>query len=175
MCSYDEATAGLSKMTHEQQPAAARTGFVPAGSSPEELHTRLARRLANGLSGHLGLELVTVRPGYLCLQVMIQPMHLAANGYLHAGTIVTLADSACGFGCFASLPDGATNFTTIELKSNFLRTTTTGVIRAEATLAHGGRRTQIWDATVFDPADRPMALFRCTQMLLYPSGEATTT
>jgi len=145
-------------------------GAPPSVPSPSELYTQLARRLENGLAGHLGLELVAVRPGYLCAQVTIQPHHLAANGYLHAGTVVTLADTACGFGCFASLPPGANNFTTVELKSNFLRTATAGVIRAEASLVHGGKRTQVWDATVFDPADRPMALVRCTQMLLYPSG-----
>lgn len=161
-------------MTREQNPADGGAEATPGAPSPAELQRGLARRLADGLSGYLGFELVTVRPGFLCLQVTIQPEHLAANGYLHAGTVVTLADTACGFGCFASLPEGATNFTTIELKSNFLRTATAGIIRAEATLVHGGRRTQVWDATVFDPADRPMALFRCTQMLLYPSGETAT-
>jgi uncharacterized protein (TIGR00369 family) len=65
-----------------------------------------------------------------------------------------------------SLPDGALGFTTIELKTNFLRTATAGTIACEARLAHGGRTTQIWDATVTDPDGRPMALFRCTQLLL---------
>ncbi|RIK47672.1 MAG: hypothetical protein DCC57_14030 [Chloroflexi bacterium] len=102
------------------------------------------------------------------MQVTIRPHHLAANGYLHAGTVVTLADTACGFGCLASLPEGAHNFTTIELKSNFLRTATSGRLRATATLVHGGRRTQVWDATVVDDDERTLALFRCTQMLLYP-------
>jgi uncharacterized protein (TIGR00369 family) len=96
---------------------------------------------------------------------------MAANGYLHAGTVVTLADTACGFGCLANLPPGAHNFTTIELKSNFLRTTTRGRLRAEAQLLHGGRRTQVWDATVMDGEEQVLALFRCTQMLLYPAAQ----
>ena len=91
---------------------------------------------------------------------------LAPNGYLHAGTVVGLADSACGYGCIASLPDGAYGFTTIELKTNFLRSAQTGTIECEARLTHGGRTTQVWDATVTDPAGRTMALFRCTQLLL---------
>ena len=141
--------------------------------------------MASGLAAHLGIYLVEVRPGYLCAQLEIASHHIAANGYLHAGSVVTLADTACGFGCFASLPEGATNFTTIELKSNFLRTVTAGTLRAEARLVHGGRRTQVWDATVTNVTnanvtnadaantgvqERPLALFRCTQMLLYPEG-----
>lgn len=138
---------------------------------PDELHARLAARLAGGFSAHLGIELVEVRPGYLVTRMQIHPHHVAANGYLHAGAVVTLADTACGFGCMASLPAGAHNFTTLELKSNFLRTATTGTIRAVAQLVHGGRRTQVWDAGVYDPSDRPLALFRCTQMILYPTAE----
>lgn len=134
----------------------------------DEQIAELQRRLHGGLPGHLGLELADVTPGLLTMQLTIQPHHMAANGYLHAGTVVTLADTACGFGCLANLPDGAENFTTVELKSNFLRTATSGVIRATAVLVHGGRRTQIWDATVVDEAQRTLALFRCTQMLLYP-------
>jgi 1,4-dihydroxy-2-naphthoyl-CoA hydrolase len=66
-------------------------------------------------------------------------------------------------------PDGATGFTTIELKSNFLGTALEGVIRCEATLVHGGRTTQVWDATVMSVSTgRTLALFRCTQLMLYP-------
>ena len=132
-----------------------------------DLHTQLAARMNSGLAAHLGIHLVEVRPGYLCAQLEIAPHHIAANGYLHAGSVVTLADTACGFGCFATLPEGASSFTTLELKSNFLRTATTGLLRAEARLVHGGRRTQVWDATVYDAKERALALFRCTQMLLY--------
>lgn len=142
---------------------------TPVTTTSSELQTRLAARLQDGLPGLLGLELVDARPGYLCMQVMIGPHHMAANGYLHAGTVVTLADTACGFGCLVSLPEGARSFTTVELKSNFLRTATSGRLQARATLVHGGRRTQVWDATVVDEDERTLALFRCTQMLLYPS------
>ena len=126
--------------------------------------------MQSGLAAHLGIRLVEVRHGFLCAELEIAPHHMAANGYLHAGAVVTLADTACGFGCFASLPEGANNFTTIELKSNFLRTAIAGHLRAAAQLVHGGRRTQVWDATIFGEAGdaKPLALFRCTQMILYP-------
>jgi uncharacterized protein (TIGR00369 family) len=155
------------------------TNHMPPAVSPD-LSRQLSARLAGGLAGHLGIRMIEVRVGYFCAEMLLMPHHLAANGYLHAGSVVTLADTACGFGCFAALPAGANNFTTIELKSNFLRTTTSGTLRAEARLVHGGRRTQVWDATVSEVAGpdaaengaeaeaRALALFRCTQMILYP-------
>ena len=94
---------------------------------------------------------------------------MAPNGYLHAATVIALADTSCGYGTFASLPEGARGFTTIELKSNFLGTVREGAIACEATLTHGGRTTQVWDARITDEATaRVIALFRCTQILLYP-------
>jgi uncharacterized protein (TIGR00369 family) len=92
--------------------------------------------------------------------------HMAPHGYLHAASVVALADTSCGYGCLLNLPEGGTGFTTIELKANFLRTAREGTIRCEARLVHGGRTTQIWDATVTTPDGREMALFRCTQLVL---------
>jgi uncharacterized protein (TIGR00369 family) len=99
----------------------------------------------------------------------IRPEMLAPNGYLHAAAVIALADTACGYGTMTNLPEGAYAFTTIELKSNFLGTATDGTISCEAKLLHGGRTTQVWDATVTnDTTSKTMALFRCTQLLLYP-------
>jgi 1,4-dihydroxy-2-naphthoyl-CoA hydrolase len=96
---------------------------------------------------------------------------LAPNGYLHAAAVIALADTASGYGCVAALPDGATGFTTIELKANFLGTATEGAVRCEAMCVHGGRTTQVWDATVTsEETGKTVALFRCTQLLLYGAG-----
>ena len=94
---------------------------------------------------------------------------MAPNGYLHAGTVVTLADTSCGYGCYATLPDGASGFTTIELKSNHLGTARDGTIVCAAKAAHLGKTTQVWDAVVTHrESNKTIALFRCTQMILYP-------
>jgi uncharacterized protein (TIGR00369 family) len=114
----------------------------------------------------LGIEFDVVENGFARARLPLRDELLAPNGYLHAGTVVSLADSACGYGCIASLPDGASGFTTIELKTNFLRSALEGTIACEARLVHGGRTTQLWDATVTDPDGRTMALFRCTQLIL---------
>ena len=93
----------------------------------------------------------------------------APHGYLHGGAVVALADTACGYGCVASLPEGATGFTTIELKANYLGTVQDGPVVADARLVHGGHRTQVWDAVVSDEVTgRTISLVRCTQMVLYP-------
>jgi 1,4-dihydroxy-2-naphthoyl-CoA hydrolase len=156
---------GIGRPVHDQE--ATRTSAGPA--SEDALFERLAARLRDGLPGHLAMELVTLGAGRAVMQMQIQPFHTAANGYLHAGSVIALADTACGFGCFANLPDGAHNFTTVELKSNFLSTALDGVIMAHAMLRHGGKRTQILDAEVRDLQERVLALFRCTQMILYPT------
>jgi 1,4-dihydroxy-2-naphthoyl-CoA hydrolase len=116
-----------------------------------------------------GIEFTAVEPKRVTARLVIRGEHLAPNSYLHAASVVALADTACGYGCVASLPEGANSFTTIELKTNFLGTAREGAIRVEAKLVHGGGATQVWDATVMEEAtDRVLALFRCTQMILYP-------
>jgi uncharacterized protein (TIGR00369 family) len=121
---------------------------------------------AGFLPALLGVEIDHVEHGLVRSHLDIQPHHLAPNDYLHAATVVGLADTSCGYGCLLSLPEGGTGFTTIELKANFLRTAREGTIACEATLVHGGRTTQLWDATVTTPEGTPMALFRCTQLVL---------
>jgi 1,4-dihydroxy-2-naphthoyl-CoA hydrolase len=116
--------------------------------------------------GHIGVEIESVEDGVVRGRMELGDHHLAPNGYLHAAAVIGLADTACGYGSILSLPEGGIGFTTIELKTNFLRSVRQGTITCEATLVHGGRTTQIWDATVRDPGGRAMALFRCTQLVL---------
>ncbi|MDQ3638381.1 MAG: PaaI family thioesterase [Actinomycetota bacterium] len=121
------------------------------------------------LPGLIGVEILEAEEGRLASRLELRDELLAPNGYLHAATIIALADTSCGYGCFVNLPEGAEGFTTVELKSNFLGTKREGVLGCEATLAHGGRTTQVWDATVTDEeSGKKLALFRCTQMILYP-------
>jgi uncharacterized protein (TIGR00369 family) len=122
---------------------------------------------SSGFPGLLGIDFREAGDGYCRARLELTDEHMAPNGYLHAGTVVGFADSACGYGCILNLPEGATGFTTIELKTNFLRTAQAGTtIEAEAALAHGGRTTQLWDATVSDSEGKTMALFRATQLIL---------
>ena len=135
--------------------------------SPEDM-TRFG---ASSLPGFLGIEIVSVSGGEVAARLEVKPHHLAPNGYLHAGTIVTLADTAAGYACVANLPEGANGFTTIELKSNHLGTARDGAISCVAKPAHLGRTTQVWDVLVVNEANgKTIAMFRCTQMILYPKA-----
>jgi uncharacterized protein (TIGR00369 family) len=133
-------------------------------SLPEELN----KRGTGTLPGLIGVEILEAEKGRLASRLDLREELLAPNGYLHAATVIALADTSCGYGCFVNLPDEAEGFTTVELKSNFLGTKREGIIECEATLVHGGRATQVWDATVTDnESGKKLALFRCTQMILY--------
>ena len=121
------------------------------------------------LPGLVGVVVDSVERGELRSHLDLRENHQAPNGFLHAATVIALADTSSGYGCVASLPEGARGFTTIELKSNFLGTANEGTITCVARLTHGGRTTQVWDAEVRHAAtDAVIALFRCTQMILYP-------
>jgi uncharacterized protein (TIGR00369 family) len=126
-------------------------------------------RSAGHLPGLLGLRILTLTPEGLESRLEVRKELMAPNGFLHAATVIALADTSCGYACAANLPQGASGFTTLELKSNFLGTTREGAIFCRATPAHLGRTTQVWDAQVtIEGTDRKIALFRCTQMVLWP-------
>ncbi len=121
------------------------------------------------LPGLIGIRLAKAERGLAVAELEVRKELLAPNGYLHAGTVVTLADTACGVGCLHSLPEGASGFTTIELKANFLGTAVEGRLDCRAIAEHLGKATQLWDAVVVRrETGKTIALFRCTQMILRP-------
>jgi 1,4-dihydroxy-2-naphthoyl-CoA hydrolase len=135
---------------------------------PEQIAALMNRKSEGYLTGLLGFTLVSVSKERVLARMEIEKHHLAPNGYLHAASVIALADSTCGFAVSMYLPEGAEGFTTIELKTNFLGTARSGFILCEGTPAHIGRRTQVWDARVWDGiSSRHIALFRCTQMVFF--------
>jgi uncharacterized protein (TIGR00369 family) len=123
------------------------------------------------LPGHLGMTFLKVEPGEVVARMPVRKALEAWNGFLHAGAIVSLADTCCGYGTVRSLPEDASGFTTVELKSNHLGTALEGSIECHARPVHLGRTTQVWDATVsVAGGGKTIALFRCTQMVLWPKA-----
>jgi 1,4-dihydroxy-2-naphthoyl-CoA hydrolase len=123
---------------------------------------------ARKLPGYLGIVITQVRESQVIGELPVTESVMSPNGFLHAGTIVTLADTVAGCGCLAHLPAEATGFTTIELKSNHLSTAHDGTIVGVATPIHLGKSTQVWDANVTHrETGRTLAVFRCTQLILY--------
>ena len=129
-----------------------------------------AERQKGTLPGDLGIEWDEVATGKASGRLTVEKKHMAPNGFMHAASVIALVDSACGYACVASLPEGATGFTTIEIKANYLGTAKIGeTVACQARLVHGGRMTQVWDAeAVNETTGKTMALFRCTQMVLWP-------
>jgi len=135
-----------------------------AGCLDPETWTRFG---AEHLPGLVGMQVVAVTPERFEGRLEVRPELLAPNGFLHAATVIALADTCCGYATVVNLPTGSDGFTTLELKSNFFGTARDGAIRCVATPLHRGRTTQAWDASVTREADgRPLAAFRCTQLLL---------
>jgi len=133
--------------------------------SIDENLTRMGEGLLPGL---LGIEVISVTPGESIMRMKVARKLLAPNGFLHAASVVGLADTAAGYGTVASLPKGAKGFTTIELKSNFTGTAREGTLHCHATATHSGRMTQVWDAKVtHEQTGKTIAHFRCTQMILF--------
>lgn len=121
------------------------------------------------LPGLVGLQILTMTEQGVDSRLEVRKDLMAPNGFLHAATVIALADTSCGYGCVAQLPQGASGFTTLELKANFLGTTREGAILCRARPVHLGRTTQVWDAEVsVEGAERKIAFFRCTQMVLWP-------
>ena len=138
---------------------------MPTTITPEQFN----QRGAANLPGHLGIVIRHVDAQEVRSEMPVTTALMAPNGFLHAGSVVTLADTSCGYGCVANLPAGASGFTTVELKSNHLGTALEGSIECVATPVHLGGTTQVWDAVVTHrETGRTIALFRCTQMVLYP-------
>lgn len=124
-------------------------------------------KFRNRLPELIGMRISEVAPKRVTAQLDVREELLAPNGYLHGASVVALADTACGCGTIAHLPDGVKGFATIELKCNFLNTVREGSVICEARLEHEGRRTHVWDAVVKDgKTGKTIALFRCTQMIL---------
>lgn len=138
---------------------------------PEISVAELNSRGGEYLPGFLGVEMVELAEKRLTSRMPVKKLHFAPNDFLHAASIVALADTTCGYATIAHLPEGAESFTTIELKSNHLGTVRDGAVACVATAQHLGRTTQVWDAVVSDETTgRTIALFRCTQMILWPKG-----
>ena len=129
------------------------------------------QRGADCLPGLVGFEMVSIGEDRITCRLEVKRELMAPNGFLHAAAVIALADTACGYGVFAHLPEGAVSFATVELKANFIGTVRDGAIRCEAVPAHLGGTTQVWDAVVSDEVSgKRIALFRCTQLLLMQRG-----
>lgn len=123
-----------------------------------------------GLPELLGMKVVTEGEHWLEMSMPVDERHSRPGvAGAHAGSLVSLADTACGFGCLNSLPTGAAGFSTIELKANLIGVIVNGDVVCRASAEHLGRTTQVWRAVVTNMATgKTLAIFHCTQLVLWP-------
>jgi len=121
------------------------------------------------LPGLLGLEILTCTAERVTGRIQVTRPLIAGTGFLWAPVVIALADTLCAYGTGEARPPESRSFTTVELKTNFVGTVAEGgVIFGQATPAHRGRSTQVWDAVISNEATtKTIALFRCTQLILY--------
>ncbi|MGA9794078.1 MAG: PaaI family thioesterase [Rhizomicrobium sp.] len=124
-----------------------------------------------GLPHMLGVVVTETAAGRVAGRLPVKKELIAGNGALWAPAIVALADVLCAYGVGTIWPEGASAFTTVELKCNFMGTLGAGAIKGVAQVLHGGRTTQVWDATLTnEETGKLLAAFRCTQMIIYPKA-----
>ena len=125
----------------------------------------ISEQLKGTLGELLGIEVVEASPERVVAQLPIRDDLRTVGGALHGGTLMALADTVGAVATVLNLPAGAST-TTLESKTNFFAAGRSGVVRAETTPLHRGKRTMVWQTRVTDEAGRLLSLTIQTQMVL---------
>lgn len=116
----------------------------------------------------LGIRTDEYNPGRVVLSMDWAPSLCTANGILHGGVIMALADSAGGACAMLNLPPDASGTTTIESKTNFMGAVRGGTVSATATPLHRGGTTIVVETEVRDRVGKLIAKVTQTQLVLRP-------
>jgi uncharacterized protein (TIGR00369 family) len=125
----------------------------------------LSQALRGTLSELLGIRLVEISEERVVAELTIRDDLRTVGGALHGGTLMAFADTIGAVATVVNLPPGATT-TTLESKTNFFGAGRSGVVRAESTPLHRGKRTMVWQTRMTDEAGRLLAQTIQTQMVL---------
>ncbi|MGE5272560.1 MAG: PaaI family thioesterase [Verrucomicrobiota bacterium] len=113
----------------------------------------------------LGIRLVSVGEGECVFEMEARPEHANPMGTVQGGVICALADAAMGL-AYASLLDAGESFTTLELKTNYLRQVAEGRLLATGRVVHSGRTIGLITCDVVDGEGRKVAHATSTCMTL---------
>ena len=118
-----------------------------------------------GLVAHLGIRIVEIGPDRVVGELDVRDELKTTTAAVHGGTLMALADTVGGTAAVLNLPPGAST-ATIESKTNFFAAGKSGVVRAEATPLHKGKRSHVWQTRVTDESGRLLSLTIQTQAVL---------
>jgi uncharacterized protein (TIGR00369 family) len=127
----------------------------------------VTERFKGTLGELLGIRFVETTPDRVVAELTYWPDLTTIGGSLHGGSLMALADTVGAAATVLNLPPGATT-TTLESKTNFMAAGRAGVVRAESTPVHRGRRTMVWQTRVTDESGRLLSITTQTQMVLEP-------
>lgn len=111
----------------------------------EQIKQSFAKQTIMGL---IGAELVRVEPGIVEISLRYRADLAQQHGYLHAGIVTTIADSACGYAAYSLMPSGA-EVLSVEFKVNLLRPAKGDTFSAIAEVVKGGKTLTVVRADVF--------------------------
>ena len=100
----------------------------------------------------IGAELSLVEPGIIEITLPYRADLAQQNGYVHAGIVTTIADSAAGYAAYSLMPEGA-GVLSIEFKVNLLRPARGKSFQARAEVIKPGRTLTVARADVFGVAE----------------------
>ena len=113
----------------------------------------------------LGIRFVETSPERVVAELTVRDELRTVGGALHGGTLMAFADTVGAAATIVNLPAGA-GTTTLESKTNFFSAGRSGIVRAESTPLHRGKRTMVWQTRVTDESGRLLSLTIQTQMVL---------
>jgi uncharacterized protein (TIGR00369 family) len=96
----------------------------------------------------IGARLALVEPGVVEIALPYRADLTQQNGYLHAGIVTTIADSACGYAAFSLMPEGS-GVLSVEFKVNLLRPARGESFLTRAEVIKAGRTLTVVRADVF--------------------------
>jgi len=114
-------------------------------SFAEEIKQSFAKQTIMGL---IGAELSRVEPGVVEITLPYRPDLAQQHGYLHAGIVTTIADSACGYAAYSLMPP-ETEVLSVEFKVNLLRPAKGKTFVAIAGVVKAGKTLTVVRADVF--------------------------
>ena len=138
--------------------------FVPAYPGFEKRVRESFDRQA--FMGTLGATLTKVEPGAVEIRLAIRPEVTQQHGFVHAGAVAAIGDSACGYAAFSLMPAG-TGVLAVEFKINLLAPAVGETLIARGHVVRAGRTLSVCQAeivAVADGTERPVALLVSTVM-----------
>lgn len=121
---------------------------------------------AQKVMGHLGAQLARVEPGEVDIEMPYDERFTQQNGFLHAGIVTTLADSACGFAAASLMPAGS-DVLAVEFKTNFVRPAAGERFVARGHVVKSGRTLTVCRGEVLAVADGEEKVVAAMQATMY--------